>query len=196
MARYNTSRAVVHTTVQLYRHDRPAYTQALFERAKAGGWIAGVKLVRGAYIEKETLRAREKGYPNPLFPNKLAVDAAFDDTARFCLERLEQFSIFAGTHHEASCRKIADWLVQNGLDTRHPHVYFSQLYGMSDNLSFNLAGAGFNVAKYLPYGPLEEVLPYLFRRAQENSSIQGQSSRELTLLQREHKRRKCSRRKA
>jgi proline dehydrogenase len=190
MARYNRERPLVFTTVQLYRQDRLAYLKQLHARGFEKGFKPGVKLVRGAYIEKEAERATRMGYANPLFPSKGLVDVAYDEGARYCLEHLEDFGLFAGTHNEQSCLKIAQWMTANGIAPNHPNVYFSQLYGMGDHITFNLAEAGFNVGKYLPYGPLDDVLPYLFRRAQENSSIQGQSSRELTLLQKEVRRRR------
>ncbi|MCS7085837.1 MAG: proline dehydrogenase family protein, partial [Bacteroidia bacterium] len=151
---------------------------------------AAVKPVRGAYLEKETLRAQKLGYPNPLNPTKKATDEQFDAAIRFALERIGRVSIVAGTHNEASVLKMAQTMRELKIPANHPDVWISQLYGMSDHISFNFAAEGYNVAKYLPFGPLEAVLPYLFRRAQENSSVAGQTSRELELVYKEIERRK------
>ncbi len=189
MLRWNTERVLVYTTVQLYRHDRLAYLTDLLARFEAAGKLVGVKLVRGAYLEKENDRAREKGYPTPIQPDKAATDRDYDAAVTFCLAHLDRLALCAGTHNEASALKLAQQLDAQGTPRNHPHVYLSQLLGMSDHISFNLAASGYNCAKYLPYGPLTEVLPYLFRRAEENTSIAGQSPRELALLERELRRR-------
>jgi proline dehydrogenase len=140
-------------------------------------------------MEKERKRAAEKGYPSPIQPDKSAADKDYNDALRFCVEHIDKIAIVAGTHNEDSCRLLADLINEHNIDPNNPHVYFSQLLGMSDNLSFNLANANYNVAKYVPYGPIKAVLPYLFRRAQENTAIAGQMSRELSLIVKERKRR-------
>jgi proline dehydrogenase len=192
MIRYNQQRPIVYTTVQMYRHDRLAYLNKLDTLTKEKKFIAGVKLVRGAYLEKENKRAHQLNYPTPMQRSKQQTDNDYNKAALFMLDRLDQFAICAGTHNEESCRQIVNFVNQHHLPNNHPHIFFSQLYGMSDNLSFNLAAAGFNTGKYLPYGPLEAVLPYLFRRAQENTSIAGQTGRELQLIQKEINRRRRS----
>jgi proline dehydrogenase len=149
----------------------------------------GAKIVRGAYMEKERKRAAEKGYTSPIQVSKIATDNGYDDALRFCAANIEQIAIVAGTHNEESCRLLAELLEEQQIDPKNPHIYFSQLLGMSDNLSFNLANAEYNVAKYVPYGPIKAVLPYLFRRAQENTAIAGQMGRELGLIVKEKKRR-------
>lgn len=196
MWRYNQERPTVYTTVQMYRHDRLAYLEGLIERAKSKGAIAAVKLVRGAYLEKENDRAEDRGYPTPMQPDKASTDRDFNAGALLILDNLEHAAMCAGTHNEASSKLIAQEMERRGLDRQHPHVFFSQLYGMSDHIGFNLAAAGFNSAKYLPYGPVKAVLPYLFRRAQENTSIAGQTGRELGLVQEELNRRRANKRKA
>lgn len=195
MLKYNRETPIVYTTIQMYRHDRLAYLEAFTHRITAGGAIPAVKLVRGAYLEKENARAAEKGYPTPMQPSKAATDADFNRALHFILERIERFGLCIGSHNEASSRYAAEYLVAKGLPQNHPNVFFAQLYGMSDTLTFNLANAGFNAAKYLPYGPLEAAVPYLFRRANENSSVNTQSNRELDLLRRE-KERRCKAKKA
>lgn len=190
MARFNRERAVVYNTYQLYRTQSLGNLQAAFERARAGGYFLGAKLVRGAYMEKERKRAKELGYPDPIQPDKAATDADYDGALIFCLEHLERVAFCAGTHNEESCRLLTEEMAKRGIDRGDPRVYISQLYGMSDNISFNLARAGFNVAKYMPYGPVRATMPYLIRRAQENSAIAGQGGRELRLIQSELSRRK------
>lgn len=193
MAQYNRSRPVLYTTTQHYRHDRLAYLRGLLDRARAGGWIAGVKLVRGAYLEKENARAAELGYPTPMQANKAATDADYDAASLLMIAQLDHCALVAGTHNEHSCEVIATAMQQRSIPAQHPRVCFSQLFGMSDNLSFGLAGLGYRVAKYLPYGPIDAVMPYLTRRAQENSAIAGQSGRELELVTREIERRRQAR---
>jgi proline dehydrogenase len=190
MAAYNKERPIVFNTFQLYRHDRLDFLKASFDKAVREGYLLGAKLVRGAYMEKERDRAAAMGYPSPIQPDKAAADRDYDTAARFCLERLDQLAVFIGTHNERSCLEAARYMVEQGIPAGHGHVYFSQLYGMSDNISFNLADSGFHVVKYLPYGPVEDVLPYLMRRAQENTSVAGQTGRELTLINKELARRK------
>jgi proline dehydrogenase len=140
-------------------------------------------------MEKERKRAADLGYPSPIQPDKTSTDRDYDAAVAYCMQHIEHVGFVAGTHNEQSCRILAELLDQQGVEHQHKHVFFSQLLGMSDNLSFNLANAGYNVAKYVPYGPVKAVLPYLFRRAQENTSIAGQMGRELTLILKEKQRR-------
>jgi proline dehydrogenase len=189
---YNTEKAIVYNTYQLYRHDKLASLKNDHAIAVKGKFILGAKLVRGAYMEKERKRAEEKGYPSPIQPDKQSSDKDYDAALNCCTDHIDTIAFVAGTHNEESCRLLADLLDKKNIDHRNPHVYFSQLLGMSDNLSFNLANAQYNVAKYVPYGPIKAVLPYLFRRAQENTAIAGQMSRELSLIVKEVKRRKIS----
>lgn len=190
MEKYNRTQVVVFNTIQLYRHDRLSFLKAGFDRAIEKKYTLGVKLVRGAYMEKERKRAEVLGYISPIQPDKNSSDTDYNQAVTFCLERIENISLVVATHNEESTRLAVEGILSLNSNANHRHVYFSQLYGMSDNLSFNLADAGFNVLKYLPFGPVEEVIPYLMRRAQENSSISGQTGRELQLLRKE-----CSRRK-
>ena len=190
MAKYNAKSAIVYNTVQLYRHDRLAFLKKSHELAIAQNFFLGVKLVRGAYMEKERARAAEKGYVDPIQPNKEASDRDFDLAVKYCLDHIDRISVCAGTHNEKSSLHLAHAIDERKLNRNDKRIYFAQLYGMSDHISFNLSNAGFNVAKYLPYGPIREVIPYLIRRAQENTSVKGQTGRELTLIQREMKRRK------
>lgn len=190
MERYNGERAVVYNTLQMYRTDRLDYLKSLHLKAKEKGFKAGVKFVRGAYMEKERLRAEEGGYPSPINPTKEATDHMYDEALIYTMENLTDFAIFAGTHNEDSIRLLVELVYKYEIETTDRRVWFSQLYGMSDNLSFNLANEGFNVAKYLPYGPVKEVLPYLIRRATENTAVAGQTSRELNLINQEIRRRK------
>src|ERR1700743_2143429 len=190
MRKFNKEKAIVYNTYQLYRHDKLASLKHDHAIAVKEGFILGAKLVRGAYMEKERKRAAEMGYPSLIQPDKQSTDKDYDAALHFCIDNLDQVAFVAGTHNENSCRVLADLLNEKKVPHNHPHVYFSQLLGMSDNLSFNLADAGYNVAKYVPYGPVKAVLPYLFRRAQENTAIAGQMSRELGLIIKEKKRRK------
>ncbi|MDO3644197.1 proline dehydrogenase family protein [Mucilaginibacter sp. L3T2-6] len=190
MQRFNKERPIVYNTYQLYRHDKLQSIKDDHRAAVNDGFILGAKLVRGAYMEKERKRADEKGYPSPIQPDKQSSDRDYDLSLDYCTDNIDSVAFVAGTHNEESCRKLAEMMDKKGIDHKHPHVYFSQLLGMSDNLSFNLANANYNVAKYVPYGPIKAVLPYLFRRAQENTAIAGQMSRELSLITKEVKRRK------
>jgi len=192
MARFNTEKPAIFNTVQLYRHDRLDYLKASHQRALAGGYTVGVKLVRGAYMEKEQARAEAKGYPNPIHATKEAVDADFDAALVYCLENIERIAFCAATHNEVSCQVLVAAAMANNIPLNHPHIHFAQLYGMSDHISFNLARAGFNASKYVPYGPVRDVVPYLIRRAQENRSVSGQVGRELGLILSEIERRKKS----
>ena len=189
MMQFNKEKLIVYNTYQLYRHDKLAHLKADHLVAKEAGFILGAKVVRGAYMEKERKRAAEMGYPSPIQPDKKSTDHDYNAAVTYCVENISQVGIVCGTHNEASCRVLAELLDTNHILHNHPHVYFSQLLGMSDNLSFNLSDAGYNVAKYVPYGPVKAVMPYLFRRAQENTSIAGQTSRELDLITREKNRR-------
>ncbi len=189
MEKYNTEKAIVFTTVQLYRWDRMDYLRNLHKKAQEGGFKVGIKAVRGAYMEKENERAEEKGYTSPICPDKPATDANFDEAIRYMLDDLDIFSIFAGTHNEQSCYKLLEWMKADGIAVDDPRIWFGQLFGMSDHISFNLAERDYNVAKYLPFGPVRDVMPYLIRRAEENTSVAGQTNRELALLKKERKRR-------
>lgn len=189
MALYNKKRAIVYNTFQMYRWDRLKYLEACINDAKKEGFFLGVKLVRGAYMEKERKRATEMGYPSPIQESKVQSDKDYDLALELIIKHIDMVSLCAGTHNEQSSLKLTGLMEEKGLQNNHPHVYFSQLLGMSDNLSYNLANAGYNVAKYVPYGPVKAVLPYLFRRANENTAIAGQMSRELNLIIKERKRR-------
>lgn len=189
MMLFNKQKLIVYNTYQIYRHDKLADLKADHMIAKEAGFILGAKIVRGAYMEKERKRALEMGYPSPIQPDKAATDRDYDAAITYSVENVEQIGIVCGTHNENSCRILADLLDKYQIPHSHPHVYFAQLLGMSDNLSFNLSDSNYNVAKYVPYGPVKAVMPYLFRRAQENTSIAGQTSRELDLIVREKKRR-------
>ncbi|HXS37058.1 MAG TPA: proline dehydrogenase family protein [Flavipsychrobacter sp.] len=190
MELYNKEKAIVFNTFQLYRHDRLEFLKKSHEHAAEKNYLLGAKLVRGAYMEKERKRAAEKGYPSPIQPDKQGTDTDYNEAVVFCLKRLDQLAVFIGTHNEKSCMEAVKYMQDHHIAPNDPHVYFSQLYGMSDNISFNLAHAGYNVAKYLPYGPVRDVIPYLMRRAQENTSVAGQTGRELSLINKELKRRK------
>ncbi|MCY1510070.1 Proline dehydrogenase [compost metagenome] len=189
MIKFNKERLIVYNTYQFYRHDKLADLKADYLIAKETGFILGVKMVRGAYMEKERKRAAEMGYASPIQPDKAATDSDYNESLRFCLKNIDQISFVCGTHNEESCRLLTELMDENKIDHHHPHVYFAQLLGMSDNLSFNLSDAGYNVAKYVPYGPIKAVMPYLFRRAQENTSVAGQTGRELGLISKEKARR-------
>ncbi len=189
MERYNSKACIIYNTLQLYRHDRVDFLKKAWEKAEAGGYYLGLKLVRGAYMEKERERAKVMGYPSPINPDKASSDNEYNEAVRFCIEHIDRISICAGTHNEASSILLTELMAENGISPGDERIYFSQLLGMSDHISFNLAKAGYNVAKYVPYGPVSAVLPYLTRRAQENTSIAGQTGRELSLLTAELKRR-------
>lgn len=190
MMKYNSQKAIVYNTLQFYRHDRLAYLKEAFKRAEAANYHYGIKLVRGAYMEKEGERAKQLGYQNPIQPNKEATDKDYDLALEFCIDNIQKMAICAGSHNENSSQLLVSLMAKKGLNKNDERVFFSQLFGMSDHLSYNLAHHGYNVAKYLPYGPVKSVLPYLFRRAQENTSVQGQAGRELSLIEKEIKRRK------
>jgi len=189
MGRFNKEKAIIYNTYQMYRHDKLESIKLDYQHALNEDFILGAKIVRGAYMEKERKRAEEKNYPSPIQANKEAADIDYNNALRFCVDNIDKIAIVAGTHNEDSCRLLAELLNDKQVDHKNPHVYFSQLLGMSDNLSFNLANANYNVVKYVPYGPIKAVLPYLFRRAQENTAIAGQMSRELGLIVKEKRRR-------
>lgn len=190
MRRYNKEEAVVYNTFQLYRHDRLAYLMESFDKAKKVGYILGAKLVRGAYMEKERERAKEMGYPSPIQPNKAATDDAFNTAVRFCVDNYKVMASSNATHNQESCLFQAELIHEKGIPKNHKNLNFSQLLGMSDNITFNLAKAGYNVAKYLPYGSVRDITPYLIRRANENTSVTGDMNREAKWVTTELKRRK------
>ncbi len=190
MDEFNREKLVVYNTVQLYRHDRLLFLKKCYEAALERNFLLGVKLVRGAYMEKERSRAAEKGYQSPIQSSKDASDKDYNDAVRFCMDHLEDIGVIVASHNEYSNALAVQLLKERGLPVNHPHVHFSQLYGMSDNITFNLAAAGCSVSKYLPFGPIKDVVPYLMRRAQENTSVGGQTGRELTLIKKELKRRR------
>ncbi len=189
METYNQDRIVVINTLQMYRRDRLAFLKESMEHAKAKGYHYGAKLVRGAYMEKERARAKEKGYDDPIHKTKADSDVHYNEAMLHMVENLDKTMIIAGSHNEDSARLLAEKVDELKIERGDERVWFSQLFGMSDNLSFNLAKEGFNVVKYLPFGPVTETLPYLIRRAEENTSASGQSSRELSLIKKEMKRR-------
>ncbi len=192
MLHHNQHRAVVFNTLQMYRTDRLSYLRNVLKKYENSGIILGIKLVRGAYLEKEQLRAKEMGYPCPVFTCKADTDQSFDAAAALCLEHLHHAELCAATHNELSTKKLAEKMQTQLKEADREKVSFSQLLGMSDNLTFNLAKAGFRTSKYLPYGTVKTALPYLIRRAEENTSISGQMGRELGLLQAEMQRRKLA----
>jgi proline dehydrogenase len=190
MAEFNKQKAVVFNTIQLYRHDRLHFLRISHQIAEAQGFVLGLKLVRGAYMEKERAIALEKNRQSPIQASKEATDADYDEAVRFCMDHIHSTAVIIASHNEQSNLLGAKLLDEMMLPHNHPHVHFSQLYGMSDTITFNLAKEGFNVSKYLPFGPIQDVIPYLMRRAQENTSVSGQTGRELLQLKRELARRK------
>jgi proline dehydrogenase len=189
MARYNRDKVVVFNTFQMYRHDRLDFLKATHEAAKEKNFILGVKLVRGAYMEKERNRALEMNYPTPINPDKIATDKMYNDGLVYCTKYHERIAVINATHNAQSSVLLADLMEEMGIPHNHPHFWFSQLYGMSDNITFNLAAAGYNVAKYMVYGSVKDVVPYLVRRAQENTSVTGDVGRELGFVNKEMRRR-------
>ncbi len=187
---FNKEKAVIYNTIQLYRHDRLHFLKMSFDIANQQGFILGEKLVRGAYMEKERARAVQKGYPSPIQPDKDATDKDYNAAVDFCLDHIDKISVLIGSHNEESNMLAANRMAAMNVPLNHPHIHFSQLYGMSDNITFNVAKEGFSVSKYLPFGPINDVIPYLMRRAQENTSVSGQTGRELGLIEVELKRRK------
>lgn len=189
MVKYNHKACIVYNTYQMYRHDRLEFLKSTHQKARKEEIYLGAKLVRGAYMDKERIRAKEEGYKSPIHPNKEAVDKDFDEGIRYCVEHFETISSCCASHNINSNLLQASLIEEHEIDKTNPHLNFCQLYGMSDYISFNLAQAGFNVAKYVPYGPIKEVVPYLIRRAEENTSVTGEMGRELTYLSTEMKRR-------
>ncbi len=190
MEKYNQGRALVYYTFQMYCHSMLENLRQLHGLAREKGYVLGAKLVRGAYMEKERARSVDLGYTDPIQPDKASTDRDFNAGLVYCVSHVAEINLFAGSHNEASNLKLAELITEHGLSADDKRVSFGQLYGMSDNISYNLADAGYNVAKYVPYGPIKASMPYLFRRAEENTSVKGQSSRELTLIEREIARRK------
>ncbi|MDN3644198.1 proline dehydrogenase family protein [Lutimonas halocynthiae] len=190
MEKYNKEKVIIFSTLQLYRHDRLEYLKGLHQRAKEKGFKIGMKLVRGAYMEKERERAEEKKYTDPICATKAETDENFNAVLTYMFENLDDMSIFCGTHNENSSYLLMDLINNSNYKKTDNRLWFGQLYGMSDNISYNLADQGFNVAKYLPFGPVKDVMPYLIRRAEENTSVAGQTNRELDLISIEKKRRK------
>ena len=189
MQQYNKEEAIVYNTMQLYRHDRLNFMKETIREGIENNFIPAVKIVRGAYMDKERKRAEANNYPSPIQPNKAATDSDYNQAIEYCIEKIESVRLIVASHNEYSNLYTTQLLSVKTIDTTHPHVHFSQLYGMSDNITFNLAKAGFSVSKYLPFGPINDVIPYLMRRAQENSSVSGQTGRELGLIVKELKRR-------
>lgn len=190
MQKYNKEKAIVYNTLQMYRWDRMDYLKEIHQFAKNEGFFIGIKLVRGAYMEKEKERAEEDDYLSPICANKQETDKNYDSALQYITDNLDTFSLFAGTHNESSAYYLMELMRQKNIASNDPRIWFGQLYGMSDTMSFNLAANGYNVAKYLPFGPVKEVVPYLIRRAQENTAVIGQTSRELEMIIKERQRRK------
>ncbi len=191
----NQGKALIFNTFQLYRTDKLDDLKAKIALAKENGYVLGAKIVRGAYIEKENKWAEENAFVSMVHTNKDDVDEDYDQAIEYCINNIENVSFCVATHNEKSCEKAAQLIEEKGIVASHPHVAFSQLYGMGDFITFNLASHGFNASKYLPFGPIKEVIPYLIRRAQENSSVEGQTSREFEMLKLEEKRRKTCKHK-
>ena len=190
MQKYNKKKAIVFNTLQMYRWDRLDYLKNLHQQAISEGFYIGMKIVRGAYMEKENLRAEENGYQTPICESKEATDKNYDAAIHFMIGNIERMSIFSGTHNELSSYKLMEFMKEKSIDKKDQRIWFGQLYGMSDNISYNLAANGYNNAKYLPFGPVRDVMPYLIRRAEENTSVAGQTNRELKLIKAERDRRK------
>ncbi|MCC5924602.1 MAG: proline dehydrogenase family protein [Crocinitomicaceae bacterium] len=190
MQKYNKEEVVVFNTLQMYRHDRLEYLYVLHKKSQQTGFKVGVKLVRGAYMEKERERALKNNYSSPIQPDKRSCDLDFNKALNYIIENIADFALCNGTHNEESSLLLTKLIAKHGINPKDKRVYFAQLLGMSDHISFNLAAGGYNVAKYVPYGPVKEVMPYLLRRADENTSVAGQTGRELSLLRKEYSRRK------
>jgi proline dehydrogenase len=196
MEKYNKETAIIYNTYQMYRADMFENLKKAHKRAKEKGYYIGAKLVRGAYMEKEAERAEEMGYPNPIQISKERTDIDYNSALEYCVENLDNIFVFNGTHNQYSNYFLAYMMDKHGIKPNDERVHFAQLYGMSDNISFNLAHKGYNVAKYVPYGPVKAVMPYLFRRAEENTAVAGQSSREFSLIKEELQRRREERKKS
>ena len=193
MRLFNSKRAIVFATLQMYRHDRMPYLQKIWDDSRKYNYIAGIKFVRGAYMEAERARASEMGYPDPICKDKQATDDNYNAGLAFVVDHIDCMELFSGTHNEYSNLYLAELMAKKGIQPNDTRIFFAQLYGMSDNISFNLANAGYCVAKYVPYAPVKKVLPYLIRRAEENTSMAGQTGRELRMIERELDRRKQKR---
>lgn len=192
MIEFNQKQVCIYNTAQMYRHDRLAYIKSIHQRAKQEGFLIGLKVVRGAYMEKERERAEEKGYPSPIQPDKAASDRDYNAAIEYIVNHIDEIALCCGTHNEESSLLLTQLMKEKGIAIDHKHIYFAQLLGMSNHISFNLSKAGYNVAKYVPYGPVVDVMPYLIRRADENTSVAGQTGRELSLITKEIERRKKS----
>ena len=192
MRKFNKKRAIVFATCQMYRNDRYPYLEKLYADAVENDYVVGMKFVRGAYMEEERLRAQKMGYPDPICVDKAATDANYNNGLRFTIEHIDRFEVFSGSHNEESNHYLVTLMKENGIANNDKRIFFAQLYGMSDNISYNLAKDGYNVVKYIPYAPVKMVLPYLIRRAEENSAMVGQTTRELNLIREEMKRRKSN----
>jgi proline dehydrogenase len=189
MEKYNQQKAIVYNTLQMYRHDRLRFLEQSYRKAKEKGYFLGIKLVRGAYMERERIRAEKFGYLSPIWPAKSCTDDAYNKALEYCIHHIDRISLFSGSHNEDSNVFLMQLMNNAGLENADTRVWFSQLYGMSDNITYNIAALHYNVAKYIPYGPVRKVLPYLIRRAEENSSVAGQTCRELNLIHTELRRR-------
>lgn len=190
MKKYNTNKAIVYNTLQMYRHDRISYLENMINEARQLKYYIGIKIVRGAYMEKERERAQKLNYPSPIQKDKESTDKDYDKALKISFDNMDIVSVCAGSHNEKSNMYLAELIKTNNLNLKDKRFYFAQLLGMSDHISYNLSNEGFNVAKYVPYGPVNSVMPYLLRRAQENTSVAGQTGRELMLITNELKRRK------
>lgn len=190
MLKYNKEKAVIYNTIQFYRRNRVEFLEKSIQHARENGYFYGVKIVRGAYMEKERERALEMGYADPIQPDKASSDRDYNKAIRLILENIDITRLVCGTHNDESSQLLVDLMSEKGLAPGDERIWFAQLFGMSDHLSFNLSEKGFHVVKYLPFGPVKDVMPYLFRRAEENTSVRGQTGRELSLIQKELKRRK------
>jgi proline dehydrogenase len=192
MLLYNKEKCIVYNTIQMYRHDRLFFLEECLKKAKKSNISYGIKLVRGAYMEKERKRSEDMGYPSPIQPNKEATDRDYDIALDYILKNINYLSLVAGTHNEHSSKKLALSLEKHNISKDDSRIFFAQLLGMSDHISFNLADHNYNVAKYVPFGPIKEVMPYLLRRADENTSVAGQTGRELGLIKSELQSRKAN----
>jgi proline dehydrogenase len=190
MQLYNKEKCIVYNTYQMYRHDRISILEADIKKAREEKFFLGAKFVRGAYMERERLRAEKMDYEDPIQPDKESTDKDYNLALKISMDNLDIVSIFNGTHNEYSSKYLADLMIEQGIDPTDKRIWFSQLYGMSEHISYNLSDGGFNVAKYVPYGPVRFVLPYLMRRVEENTSVKGQTGRELSLIKKERQRRK------
>ncbi len=190
MQLYNKEKCIVYNTYQMYRHDRIAILEADIKKAREGKFFLGAKFVRGAYMERERARAAKMGYDDPIQPDRESTDRDYNLALKISMDNLDMVSIFNGTHNEYSSKYLADLMIEQGVNPAHKQIWFSQLYGMSEHISFNLSDAGFNVAKYVPYGPVRFVLTYLMRRVEESTSVKGQTGRELSLIKKEQQKKK------